>query len=156
MLVYTALDPLLMLIGNLMLAVGRPRELQNAYLVQLAFFIPAVVLGAYLWGINGVALAADGMLLVGAWRYYRPLREVVDFSPARLVVWPGVALAVAWGAGFWVESYITGTPWQVLLLKLGTFLLLFGGFLLLAERGDYFRGVRWLWEAVRTRRGEWV
>lgn len=154
MLIYTMLDPLVMLIGNLMLAVGRPQEMQSVRLVQTGFFIPAVVLGAYLWGINGVALAADGMLLVGAWRYYRPLRQVVDFSLARLAAWPGLALTVAWGAGFWVENSITGTQWQVLLLKLGAFLLLFGGFLLVAERGDYFQGVQWLWQAVRKRRGE--
>jgi PST family polysaccharide transporter len=154
MLIYTVLDPLLMLIGNLMLAVGRPQEMQRVRLVQMGFFIPAVVLGAYLWGINGVALAADGMLLVGAWRYYYPLRQVVDFSLVRLAAWPGVALTVAWGAGFWVENSIRGTQWQVLLLKLGAFLLLFGGFLLVAERGDYFRGVQWLWQAVRKRQGE--
>jgi O-antigen/teichoic acid export membrane protein len=153
MMIYTMLDPLLMLIGNLMLAVGRPQEMQSVRLVQTGFFIPAVILGTYLWGINGVALAADGMLLAGAWRYYRPLRKVVDFSLARLVVWPGVALAVAWGTGFWVENSIMGTLWQVLLLKLGAFLLLFGGFLLVTERGDYFQGAQWLWWAVRKRQG---
>jgi hypothetical protein len=140
-----------MLIGNLMLAVGRPREMQNVGLVQMGFFIPAVILGAYRWGINGVALAADGMLLVGAWRYYRPLRQVVDFSLARLVAWPVVALAIAWGAGFGIEALMTGSAWQALLLKLGAFLLVLGGFLLITERGDYFRGLQWLWRTVRQR-----
>ncbi len=149
MLIYTALDPFLMLIGNLLQVVGRPRALQSARLVQAGFFIPAVVVGAWLWGINGVALAADGMLLVGVWHLYRPLREVVDFSLLRLVVWPGVALAVAWSAGFWVERSVTGSLWQVLLLKLGTFIMIFGGFLLAVERGDYFKGMRLLRAAMQ-------
>jgi O-antigen/teichoic acid export membrane protein len=151
MLIYTMLDPLLMLIGSLMLAVGKPQEMQRTRLVQLGFFVPAVALGAYLRGINGVALAADGMLLLGAWRYHRPIRQVVDFSLARLMLWPSVILAVAWGTGFWVESSVIGTQWQVLLLKQGVFALFFGGFLLLAERGDYFKGAQWIWQTILRR-----
>jgi PST family polysaccharide transporter len=154
MLVYTALDPFLMLLGNLMLVVGRPESLQSSRLVQTAFFIPAVPLGAFLWGINGVALAADGMLLIGAWRLYRPVREVVDFSLWRLLVWPGIALVIAWTAGLLVEQLVIGGAWQVLLLKLGVFLLLFGGFLVGVERGDYFKGARLFRTALRRSRGQ--
>jgi O-antigen/teichoic acid export membrane protein len=151
MIIYTILDPFLMLIANLLLATGRPQQLQNVRLVQLVFFIPAVMLGAWLGGINGVALAANGMLLVGAWRFYRPLREAIDFSLSRLVLWPSVALALAWGVGFWAERSMVGTLGQVLLLKVGAFLLLFGGFLLGLERGDYVQGMRWLWKSIRER-----
>ena len=142
MLVYTVLDPILLLVGGLLLAVGRPRELRNATVVQTLFFIPAVILGAWLWGINGVALAADGMLLIGAFRLYRPLRQVVDFSFHRLVTWPALALAVAWGGGFLAEVFAGGGPMQVVALKLGIFGLLFGGFLLGVERADLVAGMR--------------
>jgi O-antigen/teichoic acid export membrane protein len=142
MLIYTVLDPILLLVGGLLLAVGRPRDLRNATVAQTVFFIPAVILGAYLWGINGVALAADGMLLIGAVRLYRPLRQVVDFSFSRLVAWPALALAVAWGGGFLAEVFAWGAPIQALALKLGIFGLLFGGFLLGVERADLLAGMQ--------------
>ncbi|MFQ5611535.1 MAG: lipopolysaccharide biosynthesis protein [Anaerolineae bacterium] len=151
MLVYIMLDPVLMLAGNLVMAVGQPRRLQKVQWVQTGFFIPAVVLGASLWGINGVALAANGMLLVGAWWLYRPARQIVDFSLTRLALWPGVALVLAWGAGFGVERSFAAPSWEALLVKLAAFLALFGGFLLLVERGDYLRGLRWVWQAWQAR-----
>jgi len=151
MLVYAMLDPLLMLVGNLMLATGQPKEMQRARLVQAAFFVPAVIIGSRLWGINGVALAADGMLLLGAWRLYRPLRRIVDFSLSRLVLWPLLAFTLAWGGGLVVEWAIRGT-WQAFLLKIAVFLAIFGGFLLGVERGDYVKAARSLWAAMVTER----
>ncbi len=153
MLVYTVLDPLVMLVSNLLLTVGCPRALRNASIVQALFFIPAVIAGAWLWGINGVALAADGMLLVGAGCLYRPLRQVVDFSLPRLVLWPTLALLVAWGGSLLVELFAKNEALEILALKLGIFGVLFGGFLLLAERGDLAVGIRWLREMLWERRG---
>jgi len=152
MLVYTALDPLVMLMGNMMLAVGYPRELRKSTVAQTLFFIPAVILGARFWGINGVALAADGMLLMGAAWLYRPLREMVDFSFSRLVAWPALALSVAWGGGLLVETLAGRLPWEALVFKLGIFLLLFGAFLLALERNDLAIGVHWLREMAWQRR----
>ncbi|MBC7261748.1 MAG: oligosaccharide flippase family protein [Chloroflexi bacterium] len=151
MLVYTALDPLVMLMGNMMLAVGHPQALRQSTIVQTLFFVPAVILGAWLWGINGVALAADGMLLIGAVWLYRPLREVVDFNLTRLVLWPALALAAALGSGFLAETLASGMPLGVLFLKLGGFLLLFGALLLALEREDMLMGVQWLREAAWRR-----
>ena len=150
---YAAFDSFLALVNGLLIAVGKPEVLRNATLVQAAFFLPAVILGAHLAGIKGVAIAADGMLLVGALRLYRPLRRVVDFSIARLTLWPTVALAVALGAGFWIEVAARCTPACVVGLKLGLFLLLFGGFLFLVERADYVKGIRWMWRALRADTG---
>ena len=146
MLVYTLLDALLMLCGNLLLAVGRPQELQRSRLIQTFFFIPAVTVGAYLWGINGVALAADGMLTVGVWVLYRQIRNVVDFSLFRLAFWPLVALVMAWMAGLWVEEAWQPTDlWLLAGSKLALFAGLYLALLLATERGDYLRGLRWVW-----------
>jgi len=149
MLVYTALDSLLMLIDNLMMAVGQPQQLKSARVAQAIFFVPAVIVGAQLWGINGVALAADGMLVAGVWRLYRPLRKIVDFSVTRLALWPCIALMFAWGAGFFVETHVDAGLWVGLLLKPGVFCACFVLLLGITERGDYFRGARGLWRAVR-------
>ncbi len=142
MLIYTVLDPFLMLVSNLMLAIGRPRDLQNANIAQGLFFIPAVVLGAWLWGINGVALAADGMLLLGALWLYRPLRQTVDFSAARLMGWSVLALVIAWGGGFLVEAFAQGTTAEILTMKVILFGFVFSGFLVTAERNDLAAGVQ--------------
>ncbi|HXF69534.1 MAG TPA: polysaccharide biosynthesis C-terminal domain-containing protein, partial [Thermoflexus sp.] len=152
MLIYTMLDPILLLVGGLLLAVGHPKELRNATIVQAVFFIPAVILGARLWGIHGVALAADGMLLVGAAWLYRPLRQVVDFSLTRLVVWPALALGIAWGGGLVIEILAKGETLETLALKLGLFGALFGGFLLAMERSDLVSGMRELQKALWMRR----
>lgn len=148
MLIYTVLDPVLVLMTGLLLAVGRPQRLRNATIVQTVFFVPAVVLGAWLGGINGVALAADVMLFIGVLWLYRPLRLVVDFSLRRLALWPALALIVAWGGGFLVETFISELSLATLALKLGVFTLLFGTFLLAAERNDLIVGVRWVRESV--------
>lgn len=148
MLVYTALDPFLVLINYLLLAVGRPRDLQHAGLIQMLFFVPAVALGAWLWGINGVALAADVMLLVGVLWLYRPLRRVVDFSANRLIVWPGVALAIAFGGGLVLEQFFAISA-KGLVLKMAGFLVVFCAFAILTEARDFLQGVSWVKEKVR-------
>jgi len=153
MLVYSLLDALLMLCGNLLLAVGRPQGLQRSRLAQALFFIPAVALGARLWGINGVALAADGMLLVGGWVLYQQIQNVVDFSPFKLSFWPLVALVVAWGAGWWLEwRWHMTANWMSAVGKLVLFAGLYLALLTAAERGDNIRGLRWVWETMGLKR----
>jgi len=152
MLIYTLLDALLMLCGNLLLAVGHPEGLQRSRLIQALFFIPAVIVGARLGGINGVALAADGMLAVGAWVLYRQIRQVVDFSLFRLGFWPLVALTMAWGVGLWAEGvWQPANLWLLAGGKTALFAGLYLGLLLAAERGDYLRGLRWVWASMGGR-----
>jgi len=153
MMVYIALDALILLMTVLILALGKPQELRRARTVQALFFLPAVILGARWGGINGVALAADGMLLIGAWRLYGPLKEMVDFSLIKLMGWPVVALLLAWVAGMGVERALVLSPWLSAGLKAIVFLGVFMGILFVGEREDYFRGIAWIYEAIRHRRG---
>lgn len=151
MLVYTLLDALLMLGGSLLLAIGQPQRLRHSRLIQTVFFIPAVFIGARLGGINGVALAADGMLAVGTWVLYRQLRDMVDFSLTKLSFWPLVAFIVAFGTGLWLEaSTLLLAPWLVATSKLGIFTGLYLSILAVTERGDYLKGIRWLWSHARS------
>lgn len=150
MLIYTMLDALILINDALLLAVGRPQRLQRARIVQMLFFIPAVILGTRLWGINGVALAADGMLVIGAYVLYTSTREVVDFSLLRLGVWPMLALVVALGIGFYVESqWLQPSPWLSAIGKLVAFSVLYTGMLVLVERDDYLNGLKWVLNRIR-------
>jgi|AMFO01.1.fsa_nt_gi Membrane protein involved in the export of O-antigen and teichoic acid len=95
MALYMVLDPLLIIGNNLLFAVGKPEPVARVRLAQLFFFVPAVVIGARLWQINGVALAADAMLLLGLLLLHRHTRIVVTYSLFRMWVPPLVAGTVA-------------------------------------------------------------
>ncbi len=137
MALYMVLDPLVMISNNLLYAVGRPEMVARVRLGQLAFFVPAVIVGARVWGINGVALAADMMLLMGLGALHRHTRKVAVYSLARMVGWPIVAAGLA--------TIITGSTlgWHTIaapqsgMIVLGK-TLIFGGvftFILLAGEG---------------------
>ncbi len=155
LLVYQALDGLALLVSNLLSAVGKPEVLRHATIAQTLFFIPTVILGAYLAGIHGVALAVNGMLLVGIGYMYRPLRDTVDVSLCRLAGWPLVALTAAIGIGLAVEGGVSMSLWHMLGLKIGVFVLVFGGCLAFAEWQDDVRGVRRVLDLLQPqKRGE--
>jgi O-antigen/teichoic acid export membrane protein len=148
MLVYAVLDPLLSLVKKLFLATGQPQEVLNTSLMQALFFTPAVILGARLGNINGVALAADGMLVVGIWRAWRPLRGLVDFSPYQLGGRPFIALTAAMAVGLWVEQTMIGPAWQILLTKSALYFFIYTGLMFAFERRDYLKGFQLLWSMI--------
>jgi O-antigen/teichoic acid export membrane protein len=94
MVVYCLFDPLLVTAGNLLTACGAPQKMTSIRIVQLLFLVPAVVVGASLWQINGIALAVDGMLLVGLFAVFRLTRAFVDISVRRLFAAPTLGLVV--------------------------------------------------------------
>lgn len=151
MLIYTILDSMRVLLFSLFLATGKQTTLRNTLVVQVIFFVPAVITGAWLGGINGVAIATDAMLLVGIWRLYQPLKEMVTFSLWRLTGWPLIALAIAWTAGLSIEQAVSGDLWISLFLKVGVFVIGFGAILLLTEREDYLKGIRQVWGLLKNR-----
>ena len=147
MLLYTLLDALLLLGETFLVAVGDPQRLSYTRVRQVLFFIPAVIGGAYLWGIDGVALAANAMLIVGTCVLYPGLRKIIDFSLFRLGFWPVIALSLSYGAGLLLESLWAETSmWVSAVVKLILFTGLFVGTLLLTERSDYLRAFRWVCE----------
>lgn len=145
MLVYMLIDSLLALGGNMLLSTGHPAQYQRTVLLQALIFIPAVILGAALGGINGVAIAANLMLLVGGAILFTKLRPIIDFSLARLVGWPLPALLLAYGAGIVLESALAGANlWLLAIAKLTVFSSVFGLSLLLLERDELLQGLRWM------------
>lgn len=107
MIVYTLLDPLIVTAGQLVIAVGEPQTLTRIKLLQLAVFVPSVVISANLWGIEGVAIAADLMLLVGIVFILHSVRRFVDFSLRRLFAYPTLALVLG-GVGGWLAGALIG------------------------------------------------
>ncbi len=170
MLVYIMLDPLLSTAGSLATAVGRPQILTRARAVQLAVFVPLVVglsrfyvpalamlnraLGLQVHGqaIDGIALAADVMLLVGLVLIMHGVRPYVDFSLRRMLAWPLLSLALSFSLTLFLASRISFSgDWPALLAKGAIFAILYSGILLLAERGDYIRNIQIVWNLLRRR-----
>ncbi len=139
LLLYATLDSLRTLIQNLFTAVGHPALVRNTSIIQIIFFVPAVILGTHLYDINGAAIAADGMLLIGIAYLHFHIHRVVDISSWRLFGWPVLALGLAAGMGLLIENHLSGPPWQTALLKSGIFLTLFCGILILAEGKAYYQ-----------------
>ncbi|MCP4405721.1 MAG: oligosaccharide flippase family protein [bacterium] len=151
LLCFAVLDSFLMVVCDLLNAVGQPEALRNATVVQTIFFLPAVVAGAHLAGINGVALAADGMLLIGAWRLYRPLTKIIDVSLRHLFGWPVLAMIIAFGAGIFLETAMSASLWQLIFLKIGVFGVSFGTILLLTEWKEYVRHGKEIWHILKLK-----
>ena len=146
LLVYAVFDSILAVINGVFMAVGKPAVLRNTRLIQAAFFIPAVIFGAQLAGINGVAIAADGMLFIGACFLYRPLNEVIDLKIGHLLWWPVLALSFSMGFCIILESLVHTSPLLSVFIKSGIFSVLFWGILMIKEWSEYVSYLREVWK----------
>jgi len=136
MLIYTLLDPLLVLSGQLMTAVGRPQVLPRVRLLQLLVFVPSVWLAGRIWGINGVALAADLMLCVGGVLLLPSVRAHVDFSLARMIGPPLIGITLGLSTALLLARLLTASPLLMMFGKGFTTTILFVAVLLLFERHE--------------------
>ena len=147
MIVYTLLDPLLVAASNLLAATGYPAIIARTRIVQMFLFLPAVFILGAAYGINGVAIAANGMVLVGTVLLFSYSRRVVDYSPRALWFWPLVALAFSAAI-----ILALGSVWNEmndltsLIVKAMTIVVLYAGLLWLAEREQLLIG----WGMIRA------
>ncbi len=99
MLVYTLLDPFKLTIADLLIAIGKPREVARTRILQLLVMLSGLFLLGPRWNIEGVALAVNIMLVIGIVLFLWKAKHYVDFSLWRLFGPPTVALVTALGAG---------------------------------------------------------
>lgn len=141
MLVYTLLDPVKITVGNLFVAVGAPERVVRTRLVQLAVLVIGLLTMGPRWGIAGVALAVDIMLMTGMGVLLWQAREYVDFSLRRLFGVPAVGLIV--GLGLALASVtmpmVDGSDWRTGIAKSVIFAVIYGGSLLVLERDQLKR-----------------
>ncbi|MFZ0549048.1 MAG: oligosaccharide flippase family protein [Candidatus Promineifilaceae bacterium] len=135
MLIFTMFDPMKMTIADLFVAVGRPERIVRAKVIQLIVMVGGLILLAPPFGITGVALAVDIMLVVGIALLLWQAREFVQFSVRRLFLVPILALTLGLSVGFLIvrAPFIPDSHWVTALVKLAVFLPLYGGVLLLLE-----------------------
>jgi O-antigen/teichoic acid export membrane protein len=143
MIVYTLLDPLVVTAGNLTVAMDQPQSLTRVKVLQAIVFIPSVILFASLWGIDGIAVAADLMLITGLVFIFCYVRQFVDFSLRRLFAYPTLALVAGAVAGWLVDTQIkSGGLWLALLGKAAAVGLVYSMILIVFEHAEYRRNLQ--------------
>jgi O-antigen/teichoic acid export membrane protein len=149
MILYVLLDPLLMIGANLAQAVGYPDFWTRARVTQVIVFVPAVILGSYAWGTNGVALATDAALLIGLVLLFVQNRRLVDVSLKRMLGAPALGLSVALALGWYVlRLSIAGRPLIDSLFAVLAFSLAYSATLMIAEFKEYIYYAKMSWRLL--------
>jgi PST family polysaccharide transporter len=115
MMIYIFLDPLYINLSYLIMGVGKPSILARVRLVQILIFVVTVILFAYAWGIRGVAIAANLMMLIGTVTLLILSRRFVSYSLSSMFKWPIFATIMSAIIGF---GLIVMTPQQNLWITL--------------------------------------
>ena len=150
MIIYTLLDPLIVTSGHLITAVGQPQILTRIKAFQLLIFVPAVIILARYFGINGVAVAADLMLVTGVVLILAQVRKYVDFSLWKMFRYPTIGLLLGGGAALFIRQRLpVGSDFLSLLLKGSVAAVIYGGLLLLLERNEYIKNLRTVYGLIR-------
>ena len=149
MVVYCLLDPLIVTSGRLATAVGHPEVLTKTKVLQLVAFIPLVIAGARLYGIEGVALATDVMVSVGFVLIIRQLRRFVDFSLVRMFAVPVLGLVLA-GFGSLSIAHLLDPQgiWPAFLIKGSTAAVIYLSTLFFLERTEYQRMLAFVYDTA--------
>jgi O-antigen/teichoic acid export membrane protein len=155
MLVFTLFDPIKATVANLFLAVGRPEEVLQARAIQLAVMVVGLFLLGPAWGIAGVALAVDLMLVVGIAILLYQSRKYVDFSVKTLFLAPGIGIALGMALALMAMTLpgVLGSPWRTGIVKASVFALVYGVTLLILERHRLLDMYSMLSKQVLARKG---
>jgi O-antigen/teichoic acid export membrane protein len=135
MLVFTLFDPIKSTVASVLVAVGQPGQVVKARSVQLVVLVGGLFLLGPSMDIAGVALAVDGMLVVGIVILLWQVRAHVDFSPRRLFLAPAGALIAGLAFGLLVAEipWISGSDWRSGFAKGFVFTFVYGAVLIGVE-----------------------
>lgn len=139
MLVFMLVDPIMAAVSSLFVAVGRPDQVIKTRAVQLAILLIGLFLLGKPLGITGVALAVNGMAVVGMVILLWQARAYVDFSPRRLFATPSLAVAVGLVLSYVASAQprFAGSDWWAGAVKMVAFSVAYGVLLLAFERRQF-------------------
>jgi len=92
MLIFTLIDPVKISIANVFTAVGKPEIIGKARLTQLVVMVIGLFVLGPSYGITGVAVAVNIMVVVGLVQQLYLVKEFVDYSLKDLYLTPLVSL----------------------------------------------------------------
>jgi O-antigen/teichoic acid export membrane protein len=135
MLLFTLLDPIKLATVSLLVAVGKPEAVVRARGIQLALLLGGLLIIGPRWGIFGVALAVDGMVMAGLAILLTQARRYVDYSLPALFGPPLIALSAGLALGGTVTGVIPllESDWWTGGVKLIVFVAAYIGIVLLLE-----------------------
>lgn len=144
MLIYTLFDPLKLTIANLFFAVGQPEVVSRVRLAQLLTLVAGLFFLGPRFGIAGVALAVDLMLVIGIGLLLIRVRQHVDISLLQLFAAPAAALVLGIGGGVTVDYYfLNGSgDWLAMIVKSLVFTMLYVGLLVTLEGQQLLEATR--------------
>jgi O-antigen/teichoic acid export membrane protein len=136
MLIYTLLDPLKGTVSNVFIASGTPEKTVRVRFIQLIILIFGLILFGNAWGISGVALAVDLMLVIGVILLYWQAREHVDFSLTKLFAVPlvSISLGLLLARLAILIPGILGSPWRTGAVKTIVFVSIYCSLILILDR----------------------
>jgi PST family polysaccharide transporter len=143
MLIFTLFDPLQVVISNLFIANGVPEKLVRVRLLQLGILGIGLVTLGYAWGIAGVALAVDIMLVVGIFLLLWQAQRYVDFSWKKLFLMPVLGIVPAMLLAFLVLQlpFVLHTNWYTGAVKVIVFATVYAGIFLIFEPEYIIKGI---------------
>jgi O-antigen/teichoic acid export membrane protein len=144
MLLFAMFNPIKRTVADVYVAVGNPGGVVSARIIQLVTLVAGLYLFGTQWGIAGVAVAVDLMLMVGIGYLLWGARRYVDYSLRRLIAVPVLALTAAVALPY-VVFLLLGSPENPWISGAAKGLLFSGTFLsvwLSLEWGDTVRMVR--------------
>jgi O-antigen/teichoic acid export membrane protein len=147
MLIFTLFDPIKVTVSSLIgLAGGKPERVARTSLVQLVVMVVGLFLLGPLFGIAGVALAVDGMLVVGIAVLLWQARDYADYSLKRLFAAPCLALIIGLVLAVSVVMLpgVAGSDWRAGFMKILAFSTTYGIILLLSDRHHLSEMLIWL------------
>jgi O-antigen/teichoic acid export membrane protein len=136
MLVFTLFDPVKQTMANLFIVLGAPEEVVRIRFVQLLLMVAGLFLLGFPFGIAGVAMAVDIMLIAGMAIMLWRSKKYVDYSLKKLVAVPGIALALGMAAGSAVAYWpaIAQSDWLSGIAKALVLVILYGSILMVWDR----------------------
>jgi len=135
MLVFTLIDPVKLSIGNIFISVGKPEIIGKARLIQLIVMIIGLFTLGNSYGITGVAIAVDIMVIVGLTQQLWLVKKFVDYSVKDLFLTPLISLGGGIGLYLLISNWIIpGSDIARGFLKIGVFSL---GYLVLFLSLEY-------------------
>lgn len=136
MLLFTLLDPIKSTIASLFTAVGKPEKILQARSIQLVVMIAGLFVFTKPFGIAGVAIAVNLMLLVGVAVMLWQARAYVQYSLRRLFLVPsvGILLGITCARAAIEIPGILGSAWRTGFVKGIVFSILYAGTILIFER----------------------
>lgn len=105
MILFVLIDPIKGNLGTLLIAVGQPQVVTQIRLIQLTILIIGLFSLGYVWGITGVALAANLMLIVGICLFFKAARPYIDFSLRQIFANPLIGLGLAFIAVLFFRQF---------------------------------------------------